>query len=393
MKISIIVPVYNVERYLEKCLESILRQTWQEYELILVDDGSADASGEICDRYAALDTRIKVIHKEHGHVTSARKAGLRNASCEFIGWVDADDWIEEDYFEQMALAAQESGADIIAAHHYRDVGTHSYVMRSGLPDGLYKTEAIIPQLMFSGKSGIPAFSGTLWNKLIRKDILEQTALLLDEKITLGEDGIIVYTSVLNAETIMITSINGYHYVQHPVSITKSLSADDLNILALTFHHLEAVFAEKNVLKDLRFQLLQWKKNWLLSRRIEILDQNAPKNLILFPYGGIAPGSRIVIYGGSEIGKRIQEYVSADQRSEIVLWIDLAYEHFKNMGLPIVPPCDIQTLNGNYDYVLLATDLESTADSMKRCLLELAVPENKIRWLTTAFLEDDTTEWI
>ena len=96
--ISIIIPVYNVEPYIEKCLESVLDQTYKEFECILVNDGSTDKSGQICDRFAAIDSRIRIIHKKNGGLVSARKTGLKEASGQFIGGVDPDDWIEKDYF-------------------------------------------------------------------------------------------------------------------------------------------------------------------------------------------------------------------------------------------------------------------------------------------------------
>lgn len=150
-KISIIVPIYNVEAYLQKCLSSILDQTYRQFELILVNDGSTDASGEICDYFAASDDRITVIHKKNGGVTSARKAGLRRAIGDFVGWVDPDDWIEKDYFEKMVLAQEDSQADIVAGNHFRDIGKQSYTVCNNILAGLYTRESILPKLIYSGK--------------------------------------------------------------------------------------------------------------------------------------------------------------------------------------------------------------------------------------------------
>lgn len=112
-KISIIVPVYKVEPYLRKCLDSIVGQTYQNLEIILVDDGSPDNCGAICDAYAARDERIRVIHKANGGVASARNAGLDTATGDYIGWVDSDDWIEADMFECLLKGAETYGADIV----------------------------------------------------------------------------------------------------------------------------------------------------------------------------------------------------------------------------------------------------------------------------------------
>ena len=100
-KISVIVPVYKVEPYLRKCLDSIVGQTYQNLEIILVDDGSPDKCGEICDEYARRDERIQVIHQENGGVSAARNAGLKKVTGEWIGWIDPDDWAEPDMFEYL----------------------------------------------------------------------------------------------------------------------------------------------------------------------------------------------------------------------------------------------------------------------------------------------------
>lgn len=111
-KISVIVPVYGVEPYLRKCLDSLVGQSYLNLEIILVDDGSPDRCGKICDEYAEKDSRIRVIHKENGGVSSARNAGLGIASGEWIGWVDSDDWVELDMFEYLLGNAQQAGAEI-----------------------------------------------------------------------------------------------------------------------------------------------------------------------------------------------------------------------------------------------------------------------------------------
>ena len=112
-KISVIIPVYNREKSLKKCLDSVMGQTYKNLEIILVDDGSKDSSGVICDEYAAGDSRIKVIHQQNAGVAAARNAGLAMATGDYIGWVDSDDWIEPDMYECMLDNAQKYEADIV----------------------------------------------------------------------------------------------------------------------------------------------------------------------------------------------------------------------------------------------------------------------------------------
>lgn len=123
--VSIIVPVYKVEKFLPKCIESVLNQTYTDFELILVDDGSPDKSPEICDKYAELDKRVVVIHQKNAGVSAARNAGLENAKGEYIGFVDPDDWIAPKMYEQMIFAMEGSNADLaICGYDYYDEDYH-----------------------------------------------------------------------------------------------------------------------------------------------------------------------------------------------------------------------------------------------------------------------------
>ena len=163
--------------------------------------------------------------------------------------------------------------------------------------------------------------------------------------------------------------------------------DDLKKIRFVFHALESAFIKKGIWEKLRFQLGQWEKFVLLERHIQVFDGKNSESILL-PYGGIPLHSRIVIYGGSALGQTIDRYIRESDRAENVLWIDMAYENFQRQGLPIVSPEDIKKLDGEYDYVLLASVTERIVDSMKKYLLGLQVPENKIRWLTEEFIRDD-----
>ena len=121
--ISIIVPIYKVEKYINKCVDSILHQTYDELEIILVDDGSPDNCPAICDEYAKKDSRIQVIHKQNGGLINARKSGLEIAKGEYIGFVDGDDWIEPEMYELFARQIKKYSPDMVISDFYYDSGT------------------------------------------------------------------------------------------------------------------------------------------------------------------------------------------------------------------------------------------------------------------------------
>lgn len=168
--ISIIVPVYNVEFFLEECVQSILGQTYTNLEVILVNDGSTDKSGELCNDFAAKDNRIKVVHKENGGLSCARNAGLEIATGEYVGFVDADDWIESDMYERMYAKIAENGADICICGFKLLYDGYERVMRVPHEDSI-STEQAWERLLTDFRSYYATFV-SMATKLISRDIIE-----------------------------------------------------------------------------------------------------------------------------------------------------------------------------------------------------------------------------
>lgn len=176
IKISVIAPVYKVEKYLPECIESILSQTFTDFELILVDDGSPDGSGAICDEYARKDNRIIVIHKENGGVTSARKQGVESSKGEWILFVDSDDKLPIDALERMCNSKYEN-ADIVIGNFAREDGIVPWIKQ----ERLITSESYI-QLMLEAKLHRAPFA-----RLIKKTLITKNVFDIPRKIVLGED--------------------------------------------------------------------------------------------------------------------------------------------------------------------------------------------------------------
>ena len=136
-KISVIAIFYNVELYAEQCIQSIINQSYRNLEIILVDDGSCDSCGDICDKYAKLDSRIKVIHKVNGGADSARKAGIMVATGKYVGFVDGDDWIEPGMYESLMELAVTYGATVIESGLIDTAGDYSFIRKTKLQEGIY----------------------------------------------------------------------------------------------------------------------------------------------------------------------------------------------------------------------------------------------------------------
>ena len=217
-KISVIVPVYKVEPYLRKCLDSIAGQTYQNLEIILVDDGSPDRCGQICDEYAAQDKRVQVIHKKNGGVSSARNGGLAAATGEWIGWVDSDDWIEPDMYSYMLEKVREYGADIAVCSR-SECCRDQNVARGWEREQLLDTEAALELLL---KNDV--MQSFLWDKLWRRELFDRQ--LFPEGRTF-EDIAIMHRLFMRARRVICLPEVKYHYLQHQGSIVDNKSLENL----------------------------------------------------------------------------------------------------------------------------------------------------------------------
>ncbi|MBQ6464052.1 MAG: glycosyltransferase family 2 protein [Pseudobutyrivibrio sp.] len=247
MRLSIIVPVYNVERYLDKCIQSIIGQDFEDFELILIDDGSTDGSGELCDKWAVKDERVIVYHKQNGGLISAWKYGLNKSKGDYIGFVDADDWIDSNMYSCLINSAIRTNADIVMTslvweYVYTNKKTYE---KQFFPAGCYnfmmKHELIYP-FLFRGdhykKRGISASRVT---KLYRRELLIDNIKYFNDKLTIGEDLVTTFASVINAKTIyIIDDFNPYHYNIHNYSMINTINNDRYTQIELLYESLSII---------------------------------------------------------------------------------------------------------------------------------------------------------
>lgn len=223
MLVSVIVPIYKVENYIRKCIESILNQTFDDFELILVDDGSPDNCPEICDEYANLDKRIKVIHKSNGGLTSARKAGIAEATGEYVLCVDGDDYIAGDLLERVSKKITDFSCDIVCFGYNTFPNNVKINSISKYREGLYNRkqieDEIFPTLITAGDGN--RFPPSIWSKVVRRELITPIQLVLPDSIILGEDSCISYVSLYKATSCYIMHEELYFYRVENASLTRS----------------------------------------------------------------------------------------------------------------------------------------------------------------------------
>ena len=215
--VSIIVPVYNAEKFLNRCVDSILGQEYKDFELILVDDGSKDMSGAICDAYAKTDGRVAVIHKENSGVSDTRNKGIEKAKGTYLQFVDSDDWLTPDATKLMVRAAEENGCDMVISDFYRVVG--EMVSRKGdiESDRVISREEFAAFMM---ENPADYYYGVLWNKLYRRDLVNRYGIRMDAEISWCEDFMFNLEYVRYAKTFYALRAPVYYYVKTKGSLVN-----------------------------------------------------------------------------------------------------------------------------------------------------------------------------
>lgn len=241
-KISIIVPVYNVEKYIKRCIESILKQTYEYFEIILIDDGSTDNSSKICDEYYRQDKRIKVIHKENGGVSSSRNVGLDIAKGDYISFIDSDDYIEADMFEKMIETIVSNAADIVQCN-FKSVCENEKDSKNKI----YKDVEVGNKYFALNEIVDIPFSNVVWNKIYKKEVLSE--IRFNENIKRFEDVDFTCRVLLNCNRYVKDDSQLYNYFQRQGSLCRA-NKYSLELLEAIYTQNERIkiFEEKNVPK-------------------------------------------------------------------------------------------------------------------------------------------------
>lgn len=209
--ISIIIPIYNMEKLLPRCLDSILRQTYTTLEIILVNDGSQDSSADICNEYAQKDSRFKVIHKQNAGVSAARNSALDIASGEYISFVDSDDWLEDNMYQILIANINQETTDIIRFNAYKEKNILNKTHLKGNYEGENMVDNVILPMIGAEKLFGMFLMGVPWTYLFRRNIIEQNNIRFNINLRRSEDRLFCITTMLHADKITFIDDVLYHY--------------------------------------------------------------------------------------------------------------------------------------------------------------------------------------
>lgn len=278
-KLSVVIPVYNAEKYLEQCIDSVLGQTFSDFELIIVDDGSTDGSGSICDLYAKADPRVRVIHTKNQGVVAARRTGANLAQGEYIACVDSDDWLDPDFYRSLFELSSESNADIFICAHVirREKCVNTTTFAPGYYDKKALEDMVYPQMMYDMYAGKYHIAPSLWDKLFRADLLRRVYENVHTNVTLGEDAVCTYPCLALAQSMHILDNRScYHYREGHISMVNACDIRLLERVCAMASSMEIQFANcTEILKKQKYDFVAYNTIYAVK---EVLVNNQSMRL-------------------------------------------------------------------------------------------------------------------
>jgi len=411
--VSVIIPVYNVEQYLEECLDSVINQTLNNIEIICVNDGSTDSSLGILEAYEKKDNRVRIISQENKGLSAARNTGMRLAEGKYIYYLDSDDYIEIDALEKLYQRAIQDDLDVLFCDG--DVQFETIELKDNTPkfkkrgkyEGIYNGSELFKNMLANMD-----YQTQVSLHFAKREFLEKHELAFQEGL-LYEDNIYTLNLILSASRAAHLSQTLFHYRIRENSIMTSDRVSFKHLYSsLCIYFEELKFVERIDEVSLRnavttqieeiYKRIQRiyevvKTQFLSEGDIRLLDElgNLEKTLMkqmgiefkvipLFPFDLVPNASNIILYGAGKIGCYYYRQIKTSNYCDIVQWVDKRCYQISNvMDEDIVSPEKIK--NVYYDYIILAMQNEWEAEEVKQSLLGMQIDKEKIIWVKPRYL--------
>lgn len=377
--IGVIILVYNTEKYLVQCVESVLNQDYNALQVVLVDDGSNDVSGKICDDFALKDSRVRVIHQENKGKIESRYIGASNLETDYITFVDSDDWIEEDTYSSVC-ELMEREIDIISYKIIRYKSADYQIKSEGnLKDGIFYAEKyrdiVCSTMIWDEKINCCGVDPSLCNKLIKREVI-MPQLNMARKICIGygDDAAVVFPTLYNANSYAMVDEYKYYHRKRPNQEVPDYFLDEEYYYKLSqlYDYLRDRFEnDENYVRQLDMFFAH-----SAEQRLQKYGVENQINRYIAPFDKINKDSRVILYGAGKVGQSYYKQITELGYCEIVAWVD------KNKTM-----CDGVTIADNsvfvnveFDYVVIAIKSEDAANEIIQMLLEqYSIATDKIIW--------------
>ena len=392
--LSVIVPVYNMEEYISKSIDTVLNQTYKDIEVILIDDGSTDNSGDICEMIREKDNRVKVYHQKNQGSMVARDKGISEASGEYITFFDGDDWIEAEMYE--TLLNKIGDADMVTSGALREEPNHSISrLIDGFEEGYYSEDrigSVLCKAIFDFDTMTPQpLRPDIWDKIYRTELMKEITPYQEYSPRNGQDLLLLYRYLLKIKTMVITHDCYYHYHYREKSTVHSKSERLLIDLNHVYLGIKMEIDKDGDKYNILTQTQKWIAQWVcgaFSTKMGFEKQALP--IMFVPYIEDLLNKKIVLYGAGNCGISFYNYIqrgrafeayrqhnkrTQDHMPEIVGWLD--ENDGKRIDFIVTKPQSV--INMEYDMVVICVLDKAVANDIKKKLLQYGVEEDKIYW--------------
>lgn len=376
--LSVIVPIYNVDKYLARCVYSIIHQKYRNIEIILIDDGSIDQSYRICDDFAEKDNRIVVIHQSNKGLVCARKTGLMMARGEYITFVDGDDWIESDMYLKLIDILEKTNADIVDSGFFYNA--NNLLLEKRLGRNVYQLDVENRHDIFMTLMGLNDSNRiipNIWSKIFRSNIIKESYKNVPDSMQYGEDVISFLYCIMKSQKMIQTDDIFYHYNYRQNSLSHFKSLSFVKRELELWEYCGNIILEcdgmmtQNEVDRLLFYKLYDAFGVLMNQEFDAIQYYS------FPCVNKLFNKKIVIYGAGRVGKDYLTQISKYEKCQIVGWIDRKYRDYNFKYRDVQGIEDLEKIT--YDIILIAVEKEVVAAEIKCALLKSGVPEIKILW--------------
>lgn len=397
--VSVVIPAYNMEKYIERCLSSVLRSSYQNIEVIVVDDGSQDDTVKLCREIAEQDAfgRVSIIENKHAGVVQARNTGILSAKGKYITFVDADDYIDDQRLASMAEAVV--GCDLLCAGYtaiYEGRLAVDSLMDRGqceievnpcpIPEGVYEGNSLWAFIRRNFRSfchGKKELGYFLWNYMFRADLLKKVCGVVDPTVWSGEDLVLSQIYSVHCDRIAVVNNLGYYYCYRSPRERYSGEGSLAN-MEKVYYCLHKEF-KKHPKAELLETLIQEEYAELLLCGLALQGKNpqiSTRN-IYYPYYGRLKGKRVILYGAGNVGKAYYRHMKDDMECSLVAWVDKNAEKIRESDFLLVE--GIESLySKEYDYIIIAVFDEVVFQSIRRELTDVGIREEAILWNPTKY---------
>ena len=376
--LSVVIPIYNIERYLPKCIESVLDQTYENLEIILVDDGSTDSCGRLCDQYEKMDRRVVVLHGANEGLVRARKRGLENAQGEFIAFVDGDDWIEKNMFEELVNALRQTGASFIDSGHFMENESTCSIRK--VARGLHVVDDDKKHQLYMNLLELDdtiRIYPSIWSKVFSAELIKKCYEKVPDNKQYGEDVISLIYCISEASSICQVDRVYYHYSYRDNSISREKSFEQIKKYYALWK-----FCGELILNLDRFVSRQEIDKMLFDKmRAELIGWNDNEEGMIqryvFPRIELLFDKKLVVYGAGRVGIDYITQISKYTRCNIVCWVDKEFDKYSFPYREVSAVEEIAYME--FDLVVLAVKDKEISEEIKQKLIKMGIPQKKILW--------------